>query len=174
MPNQFGDYTSFLEMAFAINLLFGVWDGLSGLLLDKRRKNFALYMSRFHASALDNDGAAVLGAIQRRDTKCTVLCDGIKKWGRILGIVAAIIISILMFVMGNGRTVEIWPEILAFGILALPVPLACLAMFSIHIIFRFWTQISFADIVKNPDDDREAERILGSFGQDDDRAGWSG
>ena len=63
MPNQFGDYTSFLEMSFAINLLFGFWNGLSVLLLDKRRKALEIYVSKFRAS--DDDGAAVLDAIQK-------------------------------------------------------------------------------------------------------------
>ena len=59
MPN----HTSFLDMSFAVNLLFGVRDGLSALLLDKRRKAVGIRASKFRAS--DDDGAAVLDDIQR-------------------------------------------------------------------------------------------------------------
>ena len=159
MPNQFGDYTSFLEMSFAVNLLFGVWEGL----LDKLRKDFQIYVSRFRASALDDDGAAVLDAIQRRGTRLIILCDGIKKCGRTFGMLAAIAISVIMFVIGDEQVVRIWPEIIIFSILSLPVPLACLSMFMLHHVFSFWIRISFADIVKKPDDSKEADRVLGSF-----------
>lgn len=146
-------------MPFAVSLLFGLRDGLSVSLLDRRRKAFDVYALKFRT--LGDDGAAVLDAIQRRGMKRTELCDGIKKLGRTFGILAAIATSIVMLVMGDEQTVRIWPETVVFGILSLPVPLVCLEMFFVH--HAFSSRISFADIVKKPDDSKEADRVLGSF-----------
>ena len=138
MPSEFADYTSFLEVAVAINLIFGGWRRFSRFLLERRRISFRRYAMKVRIDSVDEameqrarDEMAV------RHEKCGDLCGRVERIGRILGVVMAIVIVALLFFAGNETPVGAWMLGLIVAAAA-PVPATMAAMLLIQSAYRVW------------------------------------
>lgn len=127
MPSQFADYTSFLEVAFAINLLFGGWQGFARLLLERRRLSFNRYAMKARVEAVDDAVQRLLEEISARNEACRRVCRGVERWGRVVGFAMAAVIVAALFLVGNGEVVD-GPMLAGIVVVALPVPLTMALM----------------------------------------------
>ncbi len=127
MPAEFADYTSFLEVAFAINLLFGGWKGFARFLLERRRLSFNRYAVKTRVEAVDDAVERLLEEISARNEACRRVCRGVERWGRIVGFVMAAVIVAALFAIGNREVVD-GPMLAGIVVAALPVPLTMALM----------------------------------------------
>lgn len=128
MSGDLGDFSPFLEVAFGVNVLFGVWRDLFANLLKKRL-------------VVRKENAKVFVAINERylDTK-----DGYMKWhdrtlkyGRACAICFAVAIAVVLLMAGvyptyTVRGVAMWLLI----IMALPWPVSFIVINIVHQIYK--------------------------------------
>ena len=155
VPPEFGAYTSFLEIAFAVNLLFGVWDGLAAKMSGWRISELRRLQGNIRASAID----AVRPALKNREVVCNRKCETIKKWGRRAGVMFAAVIALVLFVVGDSATVSGWKVVGIAGLAApLPVSFIWIAIVSAVLVLR--NRISYSDLSDPPEVVEKASRAL--------------
>lgn len=138
MPSQFADYTSFLEVAFAINLLFGGWRGFARFLLERRQISLKRYVAKVRIDSVDEAmEQRARDRMAARHEKCGVLCRRVERIGRLLGVFMAIAIVVLLFLVGNAAPVD--ARMLALIVAAaMPVPTTMASMLLIQTAYRVW------------------------------------
>ena len=149
LPLKFGDYSSFLEIAFAVNLLFGFWHALSKGLTDWQTATANDWEIRFKANDVDA-GRGILQRIQRRHEICRHWCSKAQKIGRSVSIVIAILIARALYFYPEGATLDHYSVVL-IGLSILPVPIVGLVMCAFTVGFSVWNWISFNDMAKDPE-----------------------
>ena len=129
----FGDYTSFLEIAFGTNLLIGVLLQYRSLWSKMLRRYLWEFSVPFHAEA--NEG--------NTNSLTTSLLEDIDKTGKSYeekvaatnkryikaGLGAMIVIAVLLLLIENDVEVSWWPPIV-FVLLGVPFPVAVFRLFS--------------------------------------------
>ena len=116
-PDQFGDYKSFLEIGFALNGLFGVWEAIPQALAKRRRTARRASVGKY----AEELGAEVFGRVDR-------ISAGIVWIGRTLGVVGALAIATALFLIPDTTCVTRSGAAAIAGI-CMPVPVAILAAY---------------------------------------------
>ena len=87
--NQFGDYTSYLEIAFVINFAVGTWRDLTQRLLDSLIEKADRYFQALPATEKDM-GDIGQGIARTRQNRFVVRSYSIQKYGRFVSVFVAI------------------------------------------------------------------------------------
>lgn len=141
VPPEFGDYTSFLEIAFGVNLLFGVWDGLAAKMSGWRISELRRLQGNIRVSAVD----AVTPALEKREAACNRKCETIKKWGRTAGVVFAVMTALVLFVVGDSTAVSGW-KVGGIAVLAAPLPVSIILITVVSVELVLRNRLSYSDL----------------------------
>ena len=155
VPPEFGDYTSFLEIAFGVNLLFGVWDGLAAKMSGWRTSELRRLQGNIRVSAVD----AVTPALEKREAACNRKCETIKKWGRRAGVMFALVTALVLFVVGDSVAVSGW-KVGGIAVLAAPLPVSIILITVISVELVLRNRISYSDLSEPPEVVEKASRAL--------------
>ena len=120
-PDQFGDYTSFLEIAFALNVLFNAWHAIP-INLAERWTRFGKYAEKPGAEAYDK---------VRNFSKAVV------RWGQRSGVVLAPLIVAALYGLPDEALVTNTGAI-AISLSAAPLPLTFLLVQAARGGFLLW------------------------------------
>lgn len=120
-PGQFGDYTSFLEIAFALNILFNAWHAIPTS-LTRRRGGVGKYAEKPGAASYDSVG---------KWSKVIVRC------GQGTGLLFAFAIAAALYVLADEVPVDQNAAMLILLAVA-PLPVTYLLVRAIHIGFALW------------------------------------
>lgn len=154
-PPKFGDYTSFLEIAFGVNLLFGVWDGLAAKMSGWRISELRRLQGNIRVSAVD----AVTPALEKREAACNRKCETIKKWGRTAGVIFAGVIALVLFVVGDNATVSGW-KMSGIAVLVAPLPVSFILVTVVSAVLVLRNRISYSDLSEPSEVVEKASRAL--------------
>ena len=121
LPPEFGDYTSFLEIAFALNVLFNAWQAIPTNLA-RRRPGLAK-----HAESAGVEGYDFV----------RTLSEVVVWGGRALGIVAAVLIVAALYGLPDDTPVD-WASAVAILLAVAPLPLTFVLVYLIYGAFLLW------------------------------------
>ena len=102
---EFSGYTSFLEVAFGVNLLFGAWDGMYEKLSQLSQQNTAKGGQALELAKADSGDQQTI--IRHRE-RCDRLRTWMRKAGRAAGLVVAITIAISLLVVEPDQAINRW------------------------------------------------------------------
>ena len=149
MGAVFGDYTSFLELAFGVNFLFGVWTALYRRLYAWQVAISRKFGRQFRVLAADR-GGEVREIIRIRQQRSRRWCSQIQRRGRWFSIFIAPPILLALLYFPDAHPVNflgIWLIILSIS----PIPIVALMMCAVTFAVEVWNWGSFRDMIKNPE-----------------------
>ena len=135
MSSEFSDYAAYLELAFAINLMFSQLDALSDMLINRAGKKNQALIEKLQANYVDASNGNVARASAKLQSKWVKFADRCvsttKIWKRVSGFFALGIGVSLYFFSGICLT-DWWQYVLIF---IAPFPPCIVAAL---ISFRSW------------------------------------
>ena len=113
---MFGDYTSYLELSFSLNLMFFLWDDfleyMTQILTDSNNelKNKIMKQRKYNKTVVDN----LLDKMKTRINKCDKECLNHKRRWKILSIIFALAILIFLVAMPDSMSIDslIWKSLI--------------------------------------------------------------
>ncbi|MXY54207.1 MAG: hypothetical protein F4Y86_16990 [Gammaproteobacteria bacterium] len=146
MP-PFGDFESFLELAFAVNLIWGIWGDLRAR-LENRFGNPKLKTQV--AAAIDTSSATAVDSLVERARRWR---SGLSRVGQVASLAVAVAIAMCLFFVQS--TVELsggWRALVFFAMC--PVPVFAFFMWLVNPIFTLavWLKAGRVTIDSSPID----------------------
>ncbi len=97
---EFGQYASFLELSFAVNLLFAAWNGLYGRLSTLRLEQGREGDKALAQAAVDE---STWESIEHRRRRCAWFLTAIRRVGQGGGVCIALLIGTALLLVDAGR-----------------------------------------------------------------------
>ena len=164
MQTLLGDYESFLQLVFAINLALYTWkqpsDGIRGRLF----KSVKPYLTSKVLSEVDTN-EHLRKTIKGRISAFERGAKKWQKWRRLIAAASALLILILLFVYASRESVD--DCMVSFIlVLAMPLPLMLMGWLGIYLWFRMmnWHNFNFFSLIApNGKDPNKAGDITDDF-----------
>ena len=164
----FGDYESFLEIAFAVNILYGAWEDIRARLAARSLDGTA-FLANF-AQVIDDNTAGAYGDLVGKAKRVR---NRFTRWGRIISFTIAALIAAGLFWFPSALSVPAWGKsLIALSILAFPIVMLFMVVVDWYIRLRARLTAgdgAMAKAVPNPDTvSVGVERLLEKDALEDD------